>query len=67
VLYRPLYLVTKIGNRDARSRDFIRFALSRDGQEVIRSQGTVPYSEAMGLVMKQLDQYEEALESGTYR
>ena len=67
VLYRPLYLVTKIGNRDKRSRDFIRFALSRDGQDVIRSQGTVPYSEAMALVMKQLDQYEDALENGTYR
>ena len=66
-LYRPLYLVTKIGKRDKKGRDFIRFALSRDGQDIIRSQGTVPYSEAMGLVMKQLDQYEQAVEKGLYR
>ena len=67
VLYRPLYLVTKIGKRDKKGRDFIRFALSRDGQDIIRSQGTVPYSEAMALVMKQLDQYEQAVEKGLYR
>jgi phosphate transport system substrate-binding protein len=67
VLYRPLYLVTKVGKRDQKGRDFIRFALSRDGQEIIRGQGTVPYSEAMVLVMKQLDQYEEAVEKGLYR
>lgn len=67
VLYRPLYLVTKIGKRDQKGRDFIRFALSREGQDIIRSQGTVPYSEAMVLVMKQLDQYEDAVEKGLYR
>ena len=67
VLYRPLYLVTKVGKRDQKGRDFIRFALSREGQEIIRSQGTVPYSEAMALVMKQLDQYEQAVEKGLYR
>jgi len=67
VLYRPLYLVTKVGKRDKKGRDFIRFALSREGQEIIRGQGTVPYSEAMVLVMKQLDQYEEAVEKGLYR
>jgi phosphate transport system substrate-binding protein len=47
--------------------DFIRFAVSREGQEVIRRQGTVPYAEAMVLVMKQLNQYEEAVEKGLYR
>ena len=67
VLYRPLYLVTKIGKRDQKGRDFIRFALSREGQGIIRGQGTVPYSEAMVLVMKQLDQYEDAVEKGLYR
>jgi phosphate transport system substrate-binding protein len=67
VLYRPLYLVTKLGNRKSPGRDFIRFALSREGQDIIRRQGTVPYAEAMGLVMKQLDQYEEAVEKGLYR
>ncbi len=67
VLYRPLYLVTKMGKRDKKGRDFIRFAVSREGQDIIRSQGTVPYAEAMALVMKQLDQYEDALEQGLRR
>ncbi len=67
VLYRPLYLVTKMGKRDKKGRDFIRFAVSREGQEIIRSQGTVPYAEAMALVMKQLDQYEDALQQGLNR
>ena len=67
VLYRPLYLVTRIGARNTPGRDFIKFALSREGQDIIRRQGTVPYSEAMGLVMKQLDQYEEAVAKGLYR
>ena len=40
---------------------------SPEGQEIIRRQGTVPYAEAMALVMKQLDQYEEAMEKGLYR
>jgi phosphate transport system substrate-binding protein len=67
MLYRPLYLVTKLGKRDKKGRDFIRFAVSREGQEIIRRQGTVPYAEAMALVMKQLDQYEAAMEKGLYR
>ncbi len=67
VLYRPLYLVTKRGSTDKKIRDFIRYAVSAEGQEIIRKQGTVPYTEAMALVMKQLDQYERASESGAYR
>ncbi|MFN2122309.1 MAG: phosphate ABC transporter substrate-binding protein [Candidatus Promineifilaceae bacterium] len=67
VLYRPLYLVTRLGVTDQKVKDFIRFAVSREGQAIIRKQGTVPYSEAMGLVMKQLDQYDEAIKQGLYR
>ena len=67
VLYRPLYLVTKRGQKDPKIRDFIRFAVSREGQEIIRKQGTVPYTEAMALVMKQLDQYDTAIKKGAYR
>lgn len=67
VLYRPLYLVTQRGSTDQKVRDFIRFAVSNEGQEIIRKQGTVPYTEAMALVMKQLDQYERASQSGAYR
>jgi len=66
ILYRPLYLVTKIGATSKKVRDFIRFAVSRDGQAIIRKQGTVPYSEAMALVMKQLNQYDTALQQGLF-
>lgn len=67
VLYRPLYLVTKgRGSADRKVKDFITFALSREGREVIRRAGSVPYSDAMGLVMKQIEQYDVATERGLY-
>ena len=66
-LYRPLYLVIEKSNRDQKVHDFIRYALSREGQALIREQGTVPYSEAMGLVMKQLEQYQRASQRGLYQ
>ena len=59
-LYRPLYLVIKRGNKTPLVRNFIKYALSREGQDIMRAQGTVPYVEALHLVMKQLDQYERA-------
>lgn len=66
-LYRPLYLVIKRGNKKPLIRDFIKYAVSREGQAIIRSQGTVPYAEALHLVMKQLDQYERATAEGLYK
>jgi phosphate transport system substrate-binding protein len=63
-LYRPLYLVIKRGNKIPLVRDFITYAVSDEGQDIIRKQGTVPYSEALHLVMKQLDQYERANAEG---
>ena len=63
-LYRPLYLVIKRGNKTPLIRDFITYAVSQEGQKIIRAQGTVPYSEALHLVMKQLDQYERANQEG---
>ena len=65
-LYRPLYLVIKRGDSRPLVRDFIKFAVSREGQDIIRRQGTVPYSEALHLVMKQLDQYERVTSSGLH-
>lgn len=63
VLYRPLYLVTRgRASADKKVKDFITFALSREGREIIRKAGTVPYSDAMGLVMKQIEQYDDATE-----
>ncbi len=66
-LYRPLYLVIDKSNRDQKVHAFIKYALSRDGQTLIREQGTVPYSEAMALVMKQLEQYQRASQRGLYQ
>lgn len=63
-LYRPLYLVIKRGNKTPLVRDFVKYAVSPEGQKIIRAQGTVPYSEALHLVMKQLDQYERANTEG---
>jgi len=67
VLYRPLYLVTKGHNSaDQRVKDFVTFALSKEGRDIIRKAGTVPYADAIGLVMKQLEQYDVATEKGLY-
>ncbi|MFK5914706.1 MAG: phosphate ABC transporter substrate-binding protein [Woeseiaceae bacterium] len=63
-LYRPLYLVIKRGNKAPLVRDFIKYAVSSEGQAIIRAQGTVPYAEALHLIMKQLDQYERANTEG---
>ncbi|MDH5517643.1 MAG: phosphate ABC transporter substrate-binding protein [Gammaproteobacteria bacterium] len=67
LLYRPLYLVTK-GPResDEKIKKFISFALSREGKAIIRKAGTVPYADAMSLVMKQLQQYKRARDSGIF-
>jgi len=68
VLYRPLYLVTKgRASADQKVKDFITFALSREGRDVIRKAGTVPYSDAMGLVMKQIEQYDSATDKGLFQ
>lgn len=66
-LYRPLYLVIKRSNKMPLVRDFIKYAVSQTGQKIIRSQGTVPYAEALHLIMKQLDQYERASSEGLYK
>lgn len=66
VLYRPLYLVTKGHSADQRVKDFVTFALSKEGREIIRKAGTVPYSDAIGLVMKQVEQYDSATEKGLF-
>ena len=52
-LTRPLYLITRYRKQTKPVQQFVRFALSREGQDVIRNLGTVPYAEAIVLVMKQ--------------
>lgn len=65
-LYRPLYLVIKRGQNKPLVRDFVTFAVSKEGQDIIRAQGSVPYGQALHLVMKQLDQLERATSQGLY-
>ena len=52
-LYRPLYLVTS-PSPSQKVRDFIKFANSTEGRQIIRDNGTVPYREALGLMSKML-------------
>jgi phosphate transport system substrate-binding protein len=52
-MYRPLYLVT--GSRPtAEVRSFIAFAQSADGRQIMRDNGTVPYTDAPQLMKKML-------------
>jgi phosphate transport system substrate-binding protein len=52
-LYRPLYLVTNPGP-GRKVRDFIKFANSEDGRQIMRDNGTVPYRDALNLMSKLL-------------
>ena len=52
-LYRPLFLSYDPHSPNIESvKDFIRFLLGKTGQDVMRSNGVVPYREAMSLVNK---------------
>ncbi len=68
ILYRPLYLVV---NPDAENfpemQRLIEFAHSSEGRDIIRNNGTVPYLDALKLVMKQVEQNKRAREQGLYR
>jgi phosphate transport system substrate-binding protein len=64
MLYRPLYLVTKLSVRNPMVKDFIKFATSREGRNIIRGAGTVPYKDALNLLAKHFQQYDKAIESG---
>ncbi len=53
VLYRPLYLVTT-PTPSAQVKDFVSFAMSKEGRSIIRDNGTVPYRDAPNLMSKML-------------
>lgn len=53
VLYRPLYLVTT-PTPSAQVKDFVSFAMSKEGRSIIRENGTVPYRDAPNLMSKML-------------
>ncbi|HIE55126.1 MAG TPA: phosphate ABC transporter substrate-binding protein [Chromatiaceae bacterium] len=62
LLYRPLY-ITYLPRNNPRIREikrFINFAHSKQGREIIRSQGVVPYLDAMGLTSRQREQWKIA-------
>jgi len=67
-LYRPLYLaMNSQGKQYAEVKKFIKYAHSREGRNIIRNNGTVPYLEALKLVLTQVKQEERASERGLYR
>jgi phosphate transport system substrate-binding protein len=57
LLYRPLYLVYNENSPQVDViEDFIRFADTEEGRKVIRSNGTVPYLEALNLMKNKLQE-----------
>lgn len=67
-LYRPLYLALNRGGKNADEVDkFIKFAHSQEGRTIIRNNGTVPYLDALKLVLKQVEQEERANDRGLYQ
>ena len=64
MLYRPIYLVTKLNVKNPLVKDFIKYATSEEGMIVIRKAGTVPYKDALHLLSKHFRQYEKAIASG---
>lgn len=62
LLYRPLY-ITYMPRNNPKLKEikrFIAFAHSRQGREIIRAQGVVPYLDATGLTAKQREQWKIA-------
>jgi phosphate transport system substrate-binding protein len=53
IFYRPLYLVTG-AKSNKMVKDFVKFASSKKGKQIIRDNGTVPYSDAWYLMRKPL-------------
>jgi phosphate transport system substrate-binding protein len=64
VLYRPLYMVTHMQDRDPEVKKFLDFVMGSEGKAVMRSVGTVPYEDAVNLWLKYLDQQNKALAQG---
>lgn len=67
VLYYPLYLVISTAEDRAEVLDFVQYAHSDDGRAVIRKAGTVPYLDALHLVMKQINQKQRARDLGIFK
>ena len=64
LLYRPLFLVTHLQNKDPDVRAFSNFVHSAEAEKIMRKAGTVPYGDAIDLWLKYLNQVEKAQEAG---
>jgi phosphate transport system substrate-binding protein len=63
LFYRPLYIAHNPANpRYDEVKQFIDFAHSREGREIIRKQGVVPYLDALNLIRKQREQWQQVHE-----
>ncbi len=57
LLYRPLYITyNHLSDKISSVRKFISFCHSVEGRNIMKANGTLPYREAVHLVMKQIDQ-----------
>ena len=61
VLYRPLYVVTNMEDRNPEVKRFLDFVRSDEGKAIMRKVGTVPYEDAINLWLTYLDQQNKAL------
>lgn len=61
LLYRPLYVVTAMDERDPAVKNFLQFVSSEEGKAIMRKVGTVPYEDAINLWLTYLDQQNKAL------
>jgi len=61
LLYRPLYVVTAMDEKDPAIKNFVQFVSSDEGKAIMRSVGTVPYEDAINLWLTYLDQQNKAL------
>jgi len=61
LLYRPLYIVSNIQEKDPEVRKFVAFVAGEEGKKIMRSVGTVPYEDAVGLWLTYLDQQSKAM------
>ena len=64
LLYRPLYLVTHLQNRNPNVLRFMEYAHSDDAKVIMRNAGTVPYGDAIDLWLKYLNQVNKAQQAG---
>lgn len=63
LFYRPLYIAHNPADpRYSEVKKFIDFAHSREGRDIIRKQGVVPYLDALHLIRKQREQWQHSHE-----